>query len=133
MLDAQITGNPGDASKEHLPMTQARHADSAFPLSTISMIGAALAAVVLVGAVAVATLAPQRLDLVADDPITVSPAVIASAQQWELERRQQYGYVDPVLESGEQWERERRQYDFVAPIFESGDRWEEERRQQSPN
>jgi hypothetical protein len=112
-------------------MTHARHADPAVPLTAIYFLAAALAAVVLITVVAVTTLEPFGFGARGEDLPGVSPAVVDSGIQWELERRQQYGYVDPVVESGDQWERERRQYGFVDPITESGDRWEEERREQS--
>ena len=112
-------------------MTQAHPADQAFPLTAISILAAALAAVALVTVVAITTLEPFGFGARGDDLPGVSAAVVNSGIQWELERRQQYGYVDPVLQSGDQWERERRQYDVFDPITDSGDRWEEERRQQS--
>jgi hypothetical protein len=41
--------------------------------------------------------------------IHVTPAVTESGHQWELERLQQSGYVDPVTVTGDEWERQRRQ------------------------
>jgi hypothetical protein len=129
MLDAEIAGTSRPAThQEHRPMTHARHTVQAIPLTALAFL-AAVAAVVLVGVVALTTVEPFGLGALGDD-LAVSPAVVDSGIQWELERRQQYGYVDPVLDSGDQWERQRR-YGFIDPIIESGDRWEEERRQQS--
>lgn len=90
-------------------MAYAPQADRGFPLSVIHFAAAALAAVLLAGIVAMATLDPFGFGAGVDSPIQLSPAVLESGRQWELERLQQLGYVDPLVEDGRDWERERRQ------------------------
>ena len=89
-------------------MAQARQADRALPATAIFLAAAAIAAVVLT-----AVISTGMLDLFgSQSPASragVSPAVLESGRQWELQRRAQSGVVDPVLESGRDWEDQRRQ------------------------
>jgi hypothetical protein len=72
-------------------------------------IAAAAAAILVTAIVAFAAfglIGAQAPDL---DGLQVDQAVLDSGAQWELERRAQSGYVDPVLDSGDEWERQRYQ------------------------
>ena len=90
-------------------MAHARQADRAFPQSVIYFAAAALAAVVLTGIVGIVTLDPFGFGLGIDRPGHITPAVLESGRQWELQRKQQSGYVDPLVQYGRDWERQRRQ------------------------
>ena len=91
-------------------MAHAQPVPRAFPGTTKSLTYVAAAFVAALALTAVVTLGGLRLfGPAADPPGTLSPAVLRSAAMWEAERLAQSGYVDPVLESGREWERQRRQ------------------------
>jgi hypothetical protein len=90
-------------------MAHAQQAERAFPQTAISIAAAALAVILLAGIVAFSTMNPFGVLAPAGDRIQIDPAVIESGRQWELQRKQQSGYVDPVIESGRQWELQRKQ------------------------
>lgn len=75
--------------------------------SLMYVAAAFVAALAITAAVAVSEL--RLFGPAADPPGTLSPAVLRSASMWEAERLAQSGYVDPVLQSGREWERQRRQ------------------------
>ena len=50
---------------------------------------------------------PVRAEGPSIEPAT-NPAVLESGVQWELQRRQQSGDVDPLTEAQREWERQRR-------------------------
>lgn len=89
-------------------MAQARQADRALPQTAI------FAAILVAAALAGAMLATGTLNLPAThsgapDRGGVSPALIQAERDWELQRRQQSGWMDPVVEAGREWERQRKQ------------------------
>jgi hypothetical protein len=90
-------------------MAHAQQAERAFPLTAISLAAAAVAAVLMAGIVAFSTVSPSGLFAPVSDRIEIDPIVVESGRQWELQRKQQSGYVDPVIESGRQWELQRKQ------------------------
>src|SRR5688572_22240590 len=90
-------------------MAHARQADRAFPQAASYLTAAMAAAILVIAVVAIAAFGPfgaQAPDL---NGLRVNQAVLDSGAQWELERRAQSGYVDPVLDSGDDWERQRDQ------------------------
>jgi hypothetical protein len=120
-------------------MAHAQPAERASSQTALTLAAAALLAVLLAGIVAFSPLAPFDFGAPTGGN-QVSPAVIESGQQWELQRRQQSSYADPLtpalIESGRQWELQRRQQGgYVDPLspalIESGRQWELQRRQQS--
>ena len=90
-------------------MAHARAAERGFPQSATYIILTVLAAVMLAGIAAFATLDPFGLRAPAINEVSTTPAVIESGRQWELQRLQQGGIANPVLDSGRQWELERLQ------------------------
>lgn len=90
-------------------MAQARQADRAFPPTAIYLAAAALAAVVLTAVISIGMLDLFGGQSSSGGGTGVSPAVLESGRQWELQRKAQSGYVDPVLQSGRDWEKQRRQ------------------------
>jgi hypothetical protein len=109
MLGSLIAGCSGDEPRSE-PMAHAQPVQRAFPGTTRSLTHLAAAFVAALAIMAAVTIGGIRLfGPAADPPGTLSPAVLRSAQMWELERHAQLGYVDPVMESGREWERQRRQ------------------------
>jgi hypothetical protein len=90
-------------------MAHAQRAERAFSQTAISLAAAAVLAVVLTGIVAFSTLNLFGIAAPTGERFQAAPAVIESGRQWELERRQQMGDVDPVTVTGDYWERQRRQ------------------------
>lgn len=89
-------------------MAQARQADWAMPQVAI------FAAILVAAIITAAMLATGTLNLPGMQPGTqprgeVSPALIQAGRDWELQRKQQSGWVDPVIEAGREWERQRKQ------------------------
>jgi hypothetical protein len=114
-------------------MAHARRAEPAIPQSASYFATAAFAAALLTLIVALA-LDPFGIRAPAGHPSPMSPALIESGQQWELQRLQQGGHVDPLLGSGRDWERQRRQQGGnLDPTIQSGIDWELQRQQQSAN
>lgn len=68
---------------------------------------AALAAIIIGAVLTIPALAPGSP--ASPGGVGFSPQVIASAQQWELERRQQSGEIDWVARSARAWELQRLQ------------------------
>jgi hypothetical protein len=90
-------------------MAHAQPAERASSQTAITLVAAALMAVLLAGIVAFSALGPLGFPAPTGG-INVSPAVAESGQQWEeIRRRQQSGYVDAVTVTGDDWERQRRQ------------------------
>ena len=89
-------------------MAHAHPARRAFTPTANHIATAALAAVVFAGIVLFSTLG-MGIRVPVAEPSAFDQALMQSARQWELERRQQAGYVDPLSESGDRWELERRQ------------------------
>ena len=90
-------------------MAHARQADRAFPQAANYIVAAMAAAILVTAIVAIAAFGLFRVQAPDLDGLGVNQAVLDSGAQWELERRAQSGYVDPVLESGDDWERQRDQ------------------------
>ena len=90
-------------------MAHARQADRAIPQAANYLVAAMAAAILVIAIAAIAAFRPFGAVAPDLDGLGVSPAVLDSGAQWELERRAQYGYVDPVLDSGDEWERQRDQ------------------------
>lgn len=113
-------------------MTYATPAARPFPLTAFYLVAAAVAAVAISVIVAVSTIGPLAVGGPSDHPVRFSAAVIESARQWELERAQQSGHVDPTLDAARRWVLERgQQSGYMDPLIDAGNRWEAERRQQS--
>lgn len=89
-------------------MAHAQSAERPFANVPAPIVPAMVFAIVLAAIVAIAALGPLGL-FTSGDRIVVDPAVIESGRQWELQRKQQSGWVDPVIESGREWERQRKQ------------------------
>jgi len=91
-------------------MAHAQPVQRGFPGTISSLTYVAAAFVAALAIMAAVTLGELRLfGPAANPPGTLSPAVLASATRWEAERLAQMGYVDPVLQSAREWERQRRQ------------------------
>jgi hypothetical protein len=90
-------------------MAHARQADRTFPQAANYLVAATAAVILVIAIAAIVALRPFGALAPDLDGLGVSPAVLDSGAQWELERRAQSGYVDPVLESGDEWERQRDQ------------------------
>jgi hypothetical protein len=88
-------------------MAHAQPAERAFTPSATHVIAAAALAVIL--AVSAAIVAFDPIGRLTGGPAVVSPAVLQSEIQWELERYAQLGYRDPVTESAREWQRQREQ------------------------
>lgn len=89
-------------------MAQARQADRAMPqVATLATI--LVAAMLAVAMLATGTLNLPGTPLGTQDRGEVSPALIQAGQDWELQRKQQSGWVDPVILAGRDWERQRKQ------------------------
>lgn len=90
-------------------MAQTRPVARYQPHPIITFTAGALAAVIVTALVAVIAFVPFGSPRVTSEDIAWSPAVVASAQRWELERRQQSTVIDWVVRSAEDWETQRRQ------------------------
>jgi hypothetical protein len=90
-------------------MAHARQADRAIPQAASYLIAAMAAAILVTAFVAIAAFGLFNVQMPDLGGRSVDQAVLDSGAQWELERRAQSGYVDPVLESGDDWERQRDQ------------------------
>jgi len=109
----------------------ARQAERGFPQTAMTISLAAVASVMLAISAFVA-LDPMGLRAPVASGYHPRPAVMESGRQWEIQRRQQLGYGNPVLDSGRDWEEQRRQQSSSAnAVLDSGRDWEEQRRQQS--
>ena len=88
-------------------MSQTRPVVRTSSNGAIPLFLAALAAIIIAATLAIPALAPGS----PSSPVGVgfSPQVIASAQQWELQRRQQGGEIDWVARSARAWELQRMQ------------------------
>jgi hypothetical protein len=75
-------------------MAHAQQAQRAFPLTAISLAAAAVAAVLMAGIVAFATINPSGLFAPASDRVEIDPIVVEAGRQWELQRKQQSGTPD---------------------------------------
>ena len=84
--------------------TQAGRAIPQAPSYPLGAVGAIIAAILLAGTLAFAAIDPFGGPSVGP---AISPAVLESGVQWELQRRQQSG--DPLTEAQREWERQRRQ------------------------
>jgi len=86
--------------------TQAGRAIPQAPSYPLGAVGAIIAAILLAGTLAFAAIDPFGGPSVGP---AISPAVLESGVQWELQRRQQSGDADPLTEAQREWERQRRQ------------------------
>ena len=90
-------------------MAHARQADRALPQAASYLIAAMAAAILVTAIVAISAFGLFRVQAPDFEGLQVDQAVLDSGAQWELERRAQSGYVDSVVESGDEWERQRDQ------------------------
>ncbi len=90
-------------------MAHARQADRAFPQAAIYLLAALAAATLVMVIVLAGALGPFAVRTPATDGIQVDPVVIEAGRQWELQRKAQSGYVDPVIQAGRDWEQQRKQ------------------------
>jgi hypothetical protein len=90
-------------------MAHARQADRANPQAVSNLFAAVAAAILVTTIGAIAAFGLITLPAPDLDGLRVDQAVLDSGAQWELERRAQSGYVDPVIDSGYDWERQRYQ------------------------
>ncbi len=89
-------------------MTNVRQADRAFPPVAIYQIVALVAALLVAGIVALSAFGPFNVQLPqAGDP-GVSPSVLEAGRQWELQRMAMSGDLAPVIRTGDEWEKQRR-------------------------
>ena len=90
-------------------MTHVRQAAGGFPTVATHHIAAVAAALLVAGIVAISAFGPLNIQLpLANDP-GVNPTVLEAGRRWEIERRAQSGDIEPVIQSGDDWERQRRQ------------------------
>lgn len=87
--------------------TQAGRTIPQAPSYPLGAVGAILAAILVAGTLAFAAIDPFGLRGPSVGSPT-SPALFESGAQWELQRRQQSGDVDPLTEAQREWERQRR-------------------------
>ena len=90
-------------------MAQATRAERAIPQAPnypLAAVGAILAAILVAATIAFAAIDPFGGPSV--EP-AINPAVLESGAQWELERRLQVGDLDPLTDAQRDWERQRRQ------------------------
>ena len=90
-------------------MAHAHQADRAIPQAAIYLFAALAAATLVMVIVLAGALGPFSVRAPATDRIQIDPAVIESGRQWELQRKAQSGYVDPVIQAGRDWEQQRKQ------------------------
>ena len=89
-------------------MAHVNQAERNFPQTAFYVFATALMAAAVTVIVALSALGPIRLGPISE-PIQISPALAQAGRQWELEHKQQSGYVDPVIDYGRDWEKQRRQ------------------------
>lgn len=90
-------------------MAQVRRADRAISQAAIYFAAAVIAAIVLTAMVATGT---ANIFGVGSSPVApdgANPALLQAGHDWEVQRRQQMGEVDPLVKYGQEWERQRRQ------------------------
>ncbi len=90
-------------------MAQARRADQAISQAAIYFAAAVIAAIVLTAMVATGTLNIFGAGSPSVVPHEVNPALLQAERDWESQRRQQMGEVDPLVKYGQDWERQRHQ------------------------
>lgn len=88
-------------------MAHARQAERPVLVIPVFPFLAAIAAIIIAGVLVFFALDP--LGLRQPDTATVSPHVLASARQWEIERLAQSGYIEPSVRSAREWEKQRQQ------------------------
>lgn len=89
-------------------MTTVRQADRAYPPVAMHQVVALVAALLVAGIVALTAFGPLNIQLPVADGLGATPSVLESGRQWELERRAQSGDIVPVIQSGDDWEQQRR-------------------------
>lgn len=90
-------------------MAQARQAVRQLPHTAVYLAAALIAAVTIGVVVALGMLGPMRLEQPATDRGQLSPALIQAGRDWQLQREQQGGFVDPLTQAGRDWETQRKQ------------------------
>ena len=85
--------------------TQAGRAIPQAPSYPLAAVGAILAAILVAGTIAFAAINPFGGPSVQP---AINATVLEAGGQWELQRRQQSGDVDPLTEAQREWERQRR-------------------------
>jgi hypothetical protein len=106
MLDAEVAGKVR-RRKGAIPMAHARVAERTVPPVPMFPIVAAVAAVLVAGALAF--FAADPFGLHQPDPTGPNPLVVAAERRWEIERKAQMGYIDPDIRSAREWEKQRQQ------------------------
>lgn len=89
-------------------MTHARPANRVSPQVAI-LFAAALAVTLTVSALLTSGLLSFPNIQLPGSRGDVSPAVIRAEQEWERQRHQISGYVDPIIRAEQEWERVRKQ------------------------
>jgi hypothetical protein len=95
-------------------MAQTRQAERGIPQSAFYLAAAVVAAIVLSAMVATGSLNLFEARAPIVDRGGVNPAVIQAEREWERQRHQQSGYVDPLIKAGQEWERQRQQQSGAA-------------------
>ena len=90
-------------------MAQARRADRTISQAAIYFDAALITAIVLTVMVATGTLNIFTAGSSSVAPDGANPALLQAGHEWEVQRRQQMGEVDPLVKYGQEWERQRRQ------------------------
>jgi hypothetical protein len=90
-------------------MAQARRADRAISQAAIYSAAALISAIVLTAMVGTGTLNIFGVGSSSVAPDGANPALLQAGHDWEVQRRQQMGEVDPLVKYGQDWERQRRQ------------------------
>ena len=88
-------------------MAYAPQADRTLPRVPSFSLPGPIMAVVAAGIIAILSIGILALPRPAAP--AANPFVVASAQQWEVERLAQLGYLDPDVRSAREWEKQRRQ------------------------
>lgn len=87
--------------------TQAGRTIPQAPSYPLGAVGAILAAILVAGTLAFAAIDPFGLRGPSVEAV-INPALRDAGAQWELQRRQQVGDIDPLTEAQREWERQRR-------------------------
>lgn len=89
-------------------MQSAQPASPAVPFNLIIVAAVLTVVVVIGGLVAAGTVKLPGIGL-PETPGEVSPALLRAEKEWERQRHQMSGYVDPLIRAEQEWERVRRQ------------------------
>lgn len=89
-------------------MQTTQPATPAIPFNLI-VVAAVLTAVVVIGSLVAAGAIKLPGVGLPQSPGDVSPALLRAEKEWERQRHQMSGYIDPLVRAEQEWERVRRQ------------------------